>query len=144
MMKKQYFLFLIILLLSGCKASKPVAEKSYDNALLLNKTWVVTVINGKELQYPNDADAAYITFKSNMTVHGFGGCNNYNGKYDIVGDSIAFDKVGATMRLCPEQDIEDALFKALNESSSFKVTKENLKLYGKQKKELINCIYLTE
>lgn len=143
-MKRAYLLLIVLLVLAGCKSSKKMAEKSYDNPLLLNKTWAVTQIKGEDLQYPNQADVAYLFFERNMSVHGFGGCNNYSGKYDVVGDSISFKNVGATMRLCPEQQIEDALFKAMNEAVTFKVTKSNLKLYDQRKRELINAIIIAQ
>lgn len=144
-MKRTYLLFLLLVTLVGCKTSQRVVEqRSYENPLLVEKMWVVTQINGKELQYPNQADAAYLQFENNLSIHGFGGCNNFSGQYNVSADTIAFDKVGATLRLCPQQEIEDALFKSMSEIVTFKASKTNLKLYDKKKRVVLNCIYLKE
>lgn len=148
MMRKQYLLFILLFVFTGCKTtqktSQKVVERTYENPALLDKMWAVTQINGSELQYSNQADVAYLLFDKNLTVKGCGGCNNYSGRYDVKGDSIVMERVGATMRLCPDQEIEDAFFKAMNEVVTFKVTKDNLKLYDKRKKEVINAMIIKE
>lgn len=144
MMKKQYIFLILLLVFAGCKSTKKTVEKTYDNPMLVEKMWAVTAINGSELQYPNQGDVAYIVFGKKMNVTGFGGCNNFSGKYQVSGDSILIKDVGATRKTCLEQRIEDAFFKALDGVVSFKASKNNLKLYDQRKRVIINAIIIEE
>lgn len=141
---KRYIFAIPLLCLMACHSSKPLVERTYDHPLLLDKMWAVTSIKGKEIQYPNQADVAYFVFRRDGKVSGGGGCNQYHGKYMFVGDSISIFDIGSTRMACPEIKIEETFFNTLPEVVRFKVNNENLKLYDKQKKELVNCIYLKE
>ncbi len=141
---KKYILAIPLLCLMACHTSKPIVEQTYDHPLLMDKMWAVTSIKGKEIQYPNQGDVAYFVFRRDGKVSGGAGCNQYNGKYSFIGDSIAIIDVASTRMMCPQIKIEETFFKTIPEVVRFKVNKENLKLYDKQKKEVMNCIYLKE
>jgi hypothetical protein len=70
--------------------------------------------------------------------------NQYSGKFRAVGDSISISDVVSTRKACPELKIEEAFFQAIPEVIRFRVSKDNLKLYDKDKREVMNCIYLNE
>jgi len=59
---------------------------------------------------------AWIAFKADGTVSGFGGCNQFKGSYIKDGRSLGFSPIAATMMACPETKmrVEQTLFKALD------------------------------
>jgi heat shock protein HslJ len=56
---------------------------------------------------------SWITFGHDQ-FNGFGGCNNFNGTYEISGDSLHFSKIISTRMYCPQQDQEDLLIGKLD------------------------------
>lgn len=143
-MRARYIFVVFLVGLTSCRTSKHSVEQPYSNPLLLDKMWAVTSIKGKEIQYPNQGDVAYFIFSSDWKIKGGGGCNQYSAKYKILGDSISVTDVVSTRKGCPEIKIEESFFQTIPEVVRFKVGKENLKLYDKNKREVMNCIYLNE
>lgn len=67
------------------------------------------------------------------TVSGKGGCNRYNGTYQVDGNEISFGPMMSTMMACPDPVMaqEGGYLAALGMVSTFKIDGENLSLYDK-------------
>ena len=60
---------------------------------------------------------------------GNGGCNNYNGSFELSGNQIEFDdRIASTRMLCDNSSIEDAYFETLA-GNRFEFEASNNKLY---------------
>ncbi|ATA75262.1 META domain-containing protein [Capnocytophaga sp. H2931] len=69
-------------------------------------------------------------------INGIGGCNNYFGAItELSQDKIQFGKVGATKKMCMEDNIETAYFTALSEVRTFKINDGKLVLFDASGKE---------
>ena len=88
------------------------ASSNSLNPNLLNDIWVLTQING-ELIEGTKAPVMELHLKDKKLI-GNGGCNNYNGSFEITGNRIEFDeRIASTRMLCDNSSIEDAYLKAI-------------------------------
>ncbi|MCC8089638.1 MAG: META domain-containing protein [Rikenellaceae bacterium] len=81
-----------------------------------------------------------ITFSdtSNM-VHGYGGCNNYFGNYEVRnGNKISISTLGSTLAMCPQIDTEDLFLHILSNATSYKISGSELILYDTLDKKIAN------
>ncbi|MDO4781904.1 MAG: META domain-containing protein [Capnocytophaga felis] len=95
-------------------------EKQKDMTFDLHGNWTLEKLDGNAVTQP---------LKPNLNIHlqekkinGIGGCNNYFGAItELSQNTIQFGKIGATKKLCTEDNIEMAYFTALSEVRAFKV-----------------------
>lgn len=87
----------------------------------LNGEWVIISVAGKAI--PTTDEMPYITFeKETEKFYASNGCNILNGTYKIGGDgNLALENVLSTMKLCPENDFEAPLTKALSGSEKINI-----------------------
>lgn len=87
----------------------------------LNGEWIITSAAGKTI--PTTDEMPYITFeKGTGKFYASNGCNVLNGIYKIADDgSLSFENVLSTMKLCPENDYEAPLTKALSGSEKINI-----------------------
>ncbi len=68
---------------------------------------------------------------------GTGGCNGFNGSYEVDGDTIRFGEIAATRMMCPEgMDTEDGFFYALEAARTYAVVDGHLELYDENGERL--------
>ncbi|MBW8771810.1 MAG: META domain-containing protein [Gemmatimonadetes bacterium] len=112
-----------VLAFAGCRSSEPAINL---------KTWNVVAI-GSEMA-PVGAGGHYLTMyfgPATGRVSGFSGCNQYNGPYTLVGDSIAIGPLVSTKMACVESmDIESRFLSALPALTHWQVTESTLTLTG--------------
>lgn len=112
---------LLVVALAGCRASEP--------AIAL-KTWNVVALGSQ--MAPVGAGGHYLTMvfgPATGRVSGFGGCNQYNGPYTLVGDSIAIGPVVSTKMACVESmDLESRFLSTLPTLTHLQVTDSTLTL----------------
>ena len=97
-----------------------------DSSGLVGDEWIVEDIDGGGVI---DATQASLGFAPDGSLSGLATCNRMLGRYEIgadatpTGGSLAFDKVGATMMLCPPalMDQEGKLLAALETVSRFEI-----------------------
>jgi heat shock protein HslJ len=96
---------------------------------LEDRTWVVQEVNiGATMTAPAEGVVMHAVF-SEGTVAGDGGCNNYNGRYETDGASIAIGPIAATLMFCEgAMDQESAYLGALGAVDSYKVSGNELTL----------------
>ncbi|WP_392419629.1 META domain-containing protein [Capnocytophaga canis] len=109
-------------------------EKQKDMTFELGGNWTLEKLDG---------NAVTQSLKPSLSIHlqekkinGIGGCNNYFGAItELSQDKIQFGKVGATKKMCMEDNIETAYFTALSEVRTFKINDGKLVLFDASGKE---------
>ncbi|GIM49015.1 META domain-containing protein [Capnocytophaga stomatis] len=109
-------------------------EKQKDMTFELGGNWTLEKLDG---------NAVTQSLKPSLSIHlqekkinGIGGCNNYFGAItELSQDKIQFGKVGATKKMCMEDNIEMAYFTALSEVRTFKINNGKLVLFDASGKE---------
>jgi heat shock protein HslJ len=110
----------------ACTATKTgdktanINAKEWRLVSVVSENGLLTTGNVKKqttLKIENDGKAA-----------GQGGCNAFSGIAIINGTNIKFDKLVTTQMACFDMKIETAFFEALNNTDSYVLESENLKL----------------
>ncbi|MBS1570730.1 MAG: META domain-containing protein [Bacteroidetes bacterium] len=94
--------------------------------------WVLVSINGQPQQVAGDREQPFLNIDSlGANVNGFAGCNRIFGSMVLHGDSMSFPGLAATKMYCQEsQQLEDQLLQALNNTRTFTIQGDELKLKG--------------
>ncbi|WP_089820137.1 META domain-containing protein [Kaistella treverensis] len=93
------------LMLSGEDRSPLATFKKISHPEVTNKYWKLVQLDGKAVTMEaSQQQEQYFILRSDGTVNGFAGCNNFTGAYQInEGNRIRFDEnMAATMRACPD------------------------------------------
>lgn len=101
-----------------------------ETAELTGTPWVATGINNGVggVESVGAAPAVTATFGEDGTVTGSGGCNNYNGTYEMDGTSISFGPIASTKMACDALEQETAFFAALAASTTYAISGTTLEL----------------
>jgi heat shock protein HslJ len=110
--------------------------------------WNITLVNngsGAVSSIPAGVSAA-ISFLPDITVEGFGGCNNFSGTYIVKGGNIEIGPLMGTMKACgdPADTFEHQLYAALENSTKWDVSSNTLDLRddsGAQQVEATSAIH---
>ena len=94
--------------------------------------WNVTSVNngsGAVSSVPTGISAA-MSFLTDGTMEGFGGCNDFSGPYTVDGDSITIGPLMSTMKACSDEinAFEAQLLTALGNSTVWSVSAGTLEL----------------
>jgi heat shock protein HslJ len=114
-----------LVVLAACNRS---GSKQGSGGNLTGKVWAVTELAGKSILQNTGITAQ---FGSDGTLSGLAGCNQYNGKYTVSGNSITISTpLATTMMACPQpvMDQESAYLKALGEAKTYTVKGNQLTL----------------
>lgn len=98
----------------------PVMELMHQNFQFLNGTWLVKEIDGEAVNVP---DMKLVIDVEEGKIHGNTGCNILNGSLETdmdAANSISFQKIGLTRKMCPDQNYETRLLVALEDASKAK------------------------
>jgi len=92
--------------------------------------WVLEKLRGEPTGSGAGGQAPHITLQgAEPRVSGFAGCNQISGGYTLDGNQLAFGQMAMTMRACPEgMDLERELAKALEETQSYEISHDLLRL----------------
>jgi heat shock protein HslJ len=102
-------------------------------AQLENTDWKLVEIGGKPVAAPPGRQEPHLRLNSKeKSLTGYGGCNSMKGAYQLDGDRLKFTQIAATKKFCSDSP-EDAFFKALNATDSFKLSGDKLELLGEGK-----------
>nr|WP_321255971.1 META domain-containing protein [uncultured Pseudodesulfovibrio sp.] len=93
------FLLLILLVAFGCSSHEeaPAMEQKSLESELVNKVWNLKNLFARDVQTD---EPLTLKFNADGTVEGFGGCNLFNGKYTLTGDSLSFGLMASTRKAC--------------------------------------------
>lgn len=128
-----YPLFFLLLFIVGCSQG----GVSHEN---LTQKWTLSTLDDpKALTIPSDGDEVAIEFTQDGKVNGYAGCNRFFGTYTTQGNTISFDGVGMTRRMCDPTSmaVEDSLSKLLHGDSVIEIQQETLIL----KKDQIKAVF---
>ena len=116
-----------ILLLSSSVAA--------DEAVLAGSEWRPVEIG--ELSLPDDVDA-FVQFRGEGELGGFGGCNRFFGTWQAENHVITIGPLGATRMACPPplMEHEAALLGALEAARRFERDRIDLRLFDEGGTEL--------
>lgn len=99
---------------------EPVMEMMHQNFQFLNGTWAVREINGEKV---NVEGMKLVIDVDEGKIHGNTGCNVLNGTLELnmeSANSISFQSIAKTLRMCPDMDYETRLCVALEEAEKAK------------------------
>ncbi|MEM7148271.1 MAG: META domain-containing protein [Pseudomonadota bacterium] len=86
----------------------------------------------------------FIQFNSDNTVHGFLGCNNFNGGYEVSKQTVTFTQLATTQKMCHENmEQESAMAGVLQAATQWQINGEKLVLQNEAGKQLatFNAVY---
>lgn len=97
---------------------------------LFDTRWALTRLGDEPVVVTENQRAPHLVLHSeDHRVSGFGGCNRFNGNYEIKGRSITFSPMAATMMACVHGgDVERAFLAALERATGFHKTAHHLEL----------------
>lgn len=139
-MKKRVIAMLVApVIMAGCMTNSVNKEKGtsvsdakveVSAASLQHHNWILTHIDGKPINLPQDFSAPNIEIGESFTANGHAGCNRYFGQAELKGDQFRIDKMASTMMICPQEamDLETVMTAVLGEWSTMTLTKQELKL----------------
>ncbi|MDR1897931.1 MAG: META domain-containing protein [Prevotellaceae bacterium] len=127
-MKCLIYSFLGFLIFQACSTANPAANKSETDITSLE--WRLVSINSENGLLTTDKAKNPSTLKlsGDGTVHGQGGCNNFNGVAKISKNNIKFGNIAITNKACLDMTIESAYMKILSEVDSYSIESGDLKL----------------
>lgn len=120
--------------LQGNKIEGELADKYTlikDQSGITEKYWKLIELNGSEIASPSAAgNETYMLLKAaNKLLMGNGGCNSFNGAYEISdGSRISFSKIASTLMACSGVETEGQLFAVFDMTDNFSVKGDTLSL----------------
>ncbi|MBD55998.1 MAG: META domain-containing protein [Pseudoalteromonas sp.] len=103
--------------------SKVSAKK--PDVTLVNTYWKAITINDEAVTV--ETKEPFIQFKEDGSPNGFLGCNNFSGSYEVSGQTLTFNPLASTEKMCISQmDIEAAMSAALAATAQFTINGEKL------------------
>ena len=123
-----------LLLAAGAVAAQvgapPAAGPPSDSPGLTGTAWKLVELFGKPVAAVGEESPHLILKEAERRVEGFGGCNRFSGSYELQeGGRIKFAGVAATMRACPDMEVEAELFRALGMADGYAVGEGRLSLH---------------
>lgn len=140
--KKTLIFIFLTLFLFGCSSKRTIT--TYENPSLLDKVWGVVSIQGVKIEYKNQSDVLFFTFSNDRKVHGFAGCNSYEGNFSADEDKMTIQQVAITKKACPESQLEKQFLKGLAQIVRFYVHDKTLKFFDESGKEIFRCALVEE
>lgn len=108
----------IMLILCSCKTTeKSTVDQSASGTtknVITEKYWKLIELNGKPVAVSNNKEREphMILRTEDSRVNGSGGCNSFNGKYELKeGNRITFSPMASTMMACMDMTTEQGMFK---------------------------------
>jgi heat shock protein HslJ len=83
---------------AGAPGPFMAAGSSEDAAMLVGPTWVAEDIRSRGVI---DDLQSHVTLTAAGEAHGFGGCNNFTGRYTLDGTTLMFGPLASTKKACP-------------------------------------------
>jgi heat shock protein HslJ len=122
-------------LLSIC----PLAMLSAQPVTIENTRWALTAVVGV-VRDARQVSAGLLLDSSEGRAYGSAGCNDFSARYRITARQIAFQRVSATRKRCPDPEamkVEDAYLAALRRVQTWRLQGTTLSLRGAEGKPLL-------
>lgn len=113
-MQKRIFILLFTALLAvSCGTTKQNATQgTMNDPAIIKISWKLAVLEGRTIpSAPNQEESIHFVLREDGKVTGFTGCNTFGGAYTLEkGNRIRFDQMLATMRACPDVEVDESEF----------------------------------
>ena len=96
----------------GRRAPLATFYEMSDNEIV-NKYWKLKKLDGNAVHMAaNQEREQYFILRSDGSISGFAGCNQFNGQYELTkGNHISINEnMATTLRACPDVDIDESAF----------------------------------
>lgn len=106
-------------------------KKVYFDNEIAEKYWKLIELNGQKIILGKNQDfAPHLTLKKeNSRVFGNGGCNSFQGSYEISeGKKIKFSKIASTKMFCDQMEMEQTLLNVLEMADNYSVKNDTVAL----------------
>ncbi|MDR9830416.1 META domain-containing protein [Vibrio sp. FNV 38] len=115
-------------LLTACQSNGESMELTATD--FQHHNWELVQIDGQDLTLEQGQDQPRLEIGENMTANGNAGCNNFFGQAELKNNQLRLDKMGMTMKMCPDgaMEVEQAMSKTLMEWSDVELTKDQMVL----------------
>lgn len=130
-MRAKYLIVLLAIIISSCNSTKDTTSKKENSTMkanLIDGLWEVNYIinTPKPLNELFPKEKPTITFDSaKKAVSGNSGCNNFNGKCGIEGNSIKIDEAMAlTRKMCLDMTGEQNFLETLKKVNAYSATNQ--------------------
>ncbi len=101
-----------------------------DGSGLAGSEWKPLRIDGREVP---EASSAFVQFRGQGRLEGFGGCNRLLGEYEASDRRLSVNAVAATRKACDDaavMQVESALLSALEDARSYHRERISLVVFG--------------
>ncbi len=99
---------------------------------IVNKYWKLKILEGQAVKMTKSQEKEqFFTLKSDGTINGYAGCNNFNGTYKLEkGNRIRIDKnLAVTMKFCNDAGIKETEFlEVFNLADNYTINGDTLNL----------------
>jgi heat shock protein HslJ len=114
---------------SSAAAAAGQTPPAGGNTRLEETYWRAIEVAGRTAPKQDPTREAYLQFQAGGRVSGSDGCNRITGSYQLNGDRVRFDRVGATRMACVESPgIEGPFQEALTKASRLTIAGDRLEL----------------
>ncbi|MGL6257735.1 META domain-containing protein [Vibrio sp. WXL103] len=116
------------MLLAACQSNGETKEMTATD--FQHHNWELAQIDGQDIELTDNMKAPRLEIGENMTANGYAGCNNFFGQAELKDNQLRIDKMGMTMKMCPDaqMEIEQAMANTLMEWSDVTLTDTQLTL----------------
>ncbi|WP_181163679.1 META domain-containing protein [Pontibacter mangrovi] len=122
-------ILLAILLVSACTVQNKNPNAEEDT--ILDAYWTLMSLEGQEVQRPQSTMTAFIRFEEGKSrVHGYTGCNRFNGTYTYGDESLAISELSTTRMACPDMEMENKFMAILRRVDRYEVSGDVLTLFS--------------
>lgn len=119
---------LLVFILAACSPKHRSSASNSADSSLTNTRWKLTALTSLPGGLPALPKDVFLQLDTGR-IKGFGGCNNYFGGYVLDGNALHFTGVASTKMFCQQtMDVEDKLFKAINNTNHYRITGTKLEL----------------
>ncbi len=118
-------------------ANTGTAEVRNDSTVE-NRKWLLSDIYGIQIKPGNSIPYIYLD-SATKTVNGFGGCNNFSGKYTLDNGYLKFGPLAMTRKMCIDNhlnSVEQAMTKILAKDDKYMVSNGALYLTDNGQEEM--------
>jgi len=130
-MNNRILIMAVVLLVISCTNQKnPSGDKTTD-APLHETYWQLTEMMGKAIQPQSGLRDIYmILTEENSRVHGFSGCNNFSGDYELKeANRLSFSQMISTKMACLNvMETETQFLNLLQQTDSYYLNRDTLQL----------------
>ena len=98
------------------------SKRDMPDVPFVGTTWLLTTIAAAAVVDDPEYPAPYLLASSTSQLGGHGGCNRFNGGYNLTGNTIAIGNLAVTMMACPGGgDTEQLFMAALGEMDAIRI-----------------------